>query len=299
MNITATYAANLNCTDLATMATCLRGKSARDLILQAGEDKNPFTSVVSWNPVVDGVELSNYPSYLFKTGQVNDVAFLGGTNTNEGNLFVWPFHETDMSVSEYKDFVSDLVSSYDPVSRLNATEFEEVFAIYPPIQGGDNRPMASAVLTDSAFRCPTQLTSQYYAKTHKRVFLYRFNHRSGSCTDVWSTLVPGVFHTEEIIYVFGTPGAELCLFSSDENALATRVQTLWTNLAKSLDPGTAPPDTAFPAYENATRKSLVLQTPKDVIEQNYFPTECAFWDRVHYRKFDPKPNVLEEPLLVI
>jgi len=95
-------------------------------------------------------------------------------------------------------------------------------------------------------------------------------------------ILPGVYHGSEITYVFGDPEFGACVLGVEEDALSLRMQVMWTNFAKNLDPMS--PKEAFPKYTNSTRLSMVLQTPTDTIESNYRDDYCNLWRDVVYSK---------------
>merc|ERR1712151_626731 len=94
---------------------------------------------------------------------------------------------------------------------------------------------------------------------HTDSFVYRFDHHSGCPGDLPEKLMPGAFHGSEIPYVFGHPTDAAgipCWLSSDEKALSTRMQTIWANFAKHLNP--TPGDSSeglsiFPRYNSSSR----------------------------------------------
>merc|ERR1712096_132200 len=114
-----------------------------------------------------------------------------GFNTNEGDLFVWPFYEKGMNASQYRQFVKELLNGHDPQMHLNATELAEVFARYPPQPQG-NQDLAAELATAVSFQCGTECTAQTYSGRNP-MFVYRFNHRP-ACQKFLESVLPGVFH---------------------------------------------------------------------------------------------------------
>merc|ERR1711871_937839 len=95
-------------------------------------------------------------------------------------------------------------------------------------------------------------------------------------------VLPGVFHGLEIPFVFGDDTLKL---TAEEKKLSERMQTLWTNFAKHMDP--TPGDrSAFPKYSNKKRESLVLQVPADEVEEDFRGDYCELWHQLVYRKFE-------------
>jgi len=281
--VTAGFAAKLQCEDTDSLRECLRGKNATDIISNAGELSNPFTAPM-WNPVIDGEDMPEHPVKRFHDGRTNRVPFMAGTNTDEGNLFVWPMYGKGMNESQYEEFLQDLFGDHDPVLKLSPSEMAEVISTYQSASTqSDRRPSAAAVATDSTFLCGTQAAAQAYGSTQD-MFLYRFNHRS-SCRVVFKLFginLPGVYHSSEMLYVWGDPLAENCVLGPEEHSLSLRMQRMWTDFAKNLTPNST--TESFPKYTNSSRLGLVLQTGKDAIETDYRGEYCKLWQNLEFNK---------------
>merc|ERR1712217_716815 len=219
---------------------------------------------------------------------------LAGSNTDEANLFVWPFYEKGMNESQFNDlFHGGLLVNYAPVQPLRGTEVSEVLAAYAGqrLVADDKRALASEMTTDVAFQCGTHVAGQSY--TTNDFWLYRFNHRS-ACQFWLKPLMPGVYHTSELQYVWRAQAKLACVFTPEEQALSDRMQEMWANFSKCLDPTCGAG--MFPKYRNSSRQALVLQTPKDTIESDYRGDKCALWDRLifnNYRGQSGGPSLAE------
>lgn len=290
-NVTATVAAAVGCTgNASSLRSCLRDVDAKTLLKNSGEGGNPFTTA-GWSPSVDLDDMPEYPFALYAKRQVNKVPVMAGFNTNEGNLFVWPFYPTGLyRESVYKSLIESFINSHDPTGFFNDTELAELFDLYPtPSALKDKRPVAGQLLTDGTFLCGTESTAWDFDVAD--FYLYRFNHRS-SCIP---GLLPGVFHGMEISYVFGNTFG--CNPTDEEKALSERMQTRWTNFAKNLNPSIEGED-AFPKYTSASKKGLVLQTLEDAIEEGYRSDFCKFWKRASYDKY-AHADARHEPVIVV
>jgi para-nitrobenzyl esterase len=282
--LTRSFASKLQCNITATLRECLRSKDVKDpawTIASIGSISNPLLAA-DWGPVVDGIDMPETPAKIFYEGRSHAVPFMAGSNSDEANLIVWPLHELGMSESQYKKFVHEIASDYrshNSAITLNARELEKVFAKYPATVK-HKRAMASSLGTDLCFLCATHLTAQSHS-SHADMFVYRFNHRS-SCQLPELLELPGVYHGSEITYVFGDPEFGACVLTPEETALSLRMQVMWTNFAKHLNPMS--PKEAFPKYTNSTRLSMVLQTPADAVEVSYRDDYCDLWQDVVYGK---------------
>ena len=141
--------------------------------------------------MVDGTNIPELPLTAWRDGKFKQNSeILLGTNSNEANLFVWPFQEKSMSAAEYANFVQEVVNGHDAATSLNASQIAQVFDQYKPSTTQDNRPMASALLTDLTFLCGTR----FAASVQHSSYVYRFDHRS-KCLDFLKPLVPGGWRT--------------------------------------------------------------------------------------------------------
>jgi len=295
-DVTSSLAAKLGCTEPGALKACLRKLPQKWLIgnqtCPPGDETcnitNPFdfpTAHPPWQPVVDGSDMPRYPFSLIKDKQTNAVPMLAGSNTNESNLFVWPFYEKGMNNSQFeKYFEKGVLANYaQPSSPLKDSEKAEVLAIYTndklQLDGDDKRVLASQIATDVSFQCGTHVSGQEHVNDF---WLYRFNHRS-ACQFWLDKLMPGVYHTAELQYIFDARAKLACILTPHEQALSDRMQAMWANFAKCLDPTCG--GSSWPKFTNSTRKALVLQTPADVIEEDYASNRCALWDQLIYERY--------------
>merc|ERR1711924_144185 len=72
--------------------------------------------------------------------------------------------------------------------------------------------------------------------------------------------------TQQNSYVWDAQAKLGCIMTPSEQKLSERMQTMWANFAKCLDPTCG--GGSWPKYANSTRKALVLQTPADEIEED-------------------------------
>jgi len=282
--LTRNFASKLQCNDTASLRDCLRTKDINVAWQTAsvGKASNPLLAD-DWGPVVDGVDMPDTPAKLFYDGKSHSVPFMAGSNTNEANLIVWPLYELGMNESQFRGFaetIADDYRSHNSAITLDPAEMAKVYEKYTPSAGKGNRPLASDLGTDLCFLCATHLAAQSHA-SHSDMFVYRFNHRS-TCQLPDVPLVPGIYHGSEITYVFGDPEFAACVYTPEEVALSLRMQAMWTNFAKNMDPRSI--KEAFPKYTNTTRLNMVLQTPTDAIESEYRDNYCNLWRDVVYSK---------------
>jgi carboxylesterase type B len=180
----------LGCKDFA----CARGKSADEIVAAADDVKvfpNPFKtpldSFLTWAPVIDGRIVKGQTAALFRRGDADKrVSVLMGTNTNEGNLFVYSALKKPMKTLLYKLALVFLFKFRS--SRIKR--------LYPPARRRDeetdgNRKAASQLVTDLLFLCPQRAVARELAKAGSTVRTYRFDHSVEYTPSPWGTSESG------------------------------------------------------------------------------------------------------------
>jgi len=280
-NVTVAFAAKAGCTDASTLRGCLRTKTTKELIDNAGEVSNPFATAGWWPSVTGGEEMPQYPHTLFKQGKTNSVAMLVGTNSDEGNLFVWPLHPLGMNETQYERSVKQMFNGRDPVAKLTDDEYDQLFDLYAGTakDAEDKRPLAGQLMTDGSFVCANYAAMQ---KSANRAWVYRFDHRMG-CNFILPEL-PGVVHGAELPLIWGAEAKMACIWTFPELALSKRMRRMWASFATHLDPTAG--EGGWPLYTDASRKALVLQTKTDAVEEDNRGQVCKFWEDTLFSKFD-------------
>ena len=90
-------------------------------------------------------------------------------------------------------------------------------------------------------------------------------------------MLPGVYHTLEIPFVFETPVATACVFSPTEVLLSLEMSRAWTTFAR----GAAEPATGWPPYGRSGEANIrILRTVEQggsTTESRYNYAQCQFW----------------------
>jgi carboxylesterase type B len=261
----------------ASTLECMRTKTSMDLISHNyGHRKNatgnPFLDG-AWAPTVDGVDLPESALQMFVEGRSAHVPLLAGTNSDEGNAFVYPWYPKGMNQKEFQRFtqLAAGTNGFDFASFQD--RLVESYGVHR-----DNRPEAAQLLGDATFVCGTRFASLAHSG-HTHTYLYRFDHRL-NCSRLGFSGLPGVFHAAELPLVFGTRAKFLCPSRPKESRLQERMQTMWTNFAKNLHPSTSIKGEEIPRYHAHDQKSLVLHLEKDNVEQFYRQDRCNVWKPV-------------------
>lgn len=220
------FAQQAQCTTLA----CLRGLSVEQITaVPAAPDVDFGLGVAS--PTVDGWVLPESPEVALAARRVNPVAaFVGGINRDEATLFT--IGHTITTEAQLRAAIATMLPHH----------VDDVLGLYPPMSTAypTYKSVYDAATTDALFTCPTKAQVAGLAAAGVPSWLYRFEKE----TALGTASGLGVFHGSELPFVFGN-----VVIAPASRLLSAQMQTWWTNVAKSADPGT--PWTGYvPANDN-------------------------------------------------
>jgi para-nitrobenzyl esterase len=249
---------------------CLRSKNFTE-IQDAGHDSDPHDDpggvhLISWSPVVDGIELPDSPRVLLQKGKVNRVPVLLGSNHDEGTEFVKPKGDK-MTLAVYKKFVN---------TTFGPTLAPAVLEHYPA--SNYKSPWLAGVdaLGDQAMSCPARETARLLSDAKVPVYLYFFVHELNWLKiDSKEGKALGVFHGSELIFVFDKT---FVLLGKGEKALAQSFGEWWTSFATSGVPASKTSGATWPAYTRANDLHLTIDVGVGTKASNGLKkTVCDFW----------------------
>ena len=163
---------------------------------------------------IDGLDMPKQPGLMLNDSRSSSVPFLAGFNTDEATVFVYPNFPLKMNDTQFSTFVHESMNKdpqYDPAHAVSKSIIDQILTKYPLKPSMDNRIVASNLLSESSFQCGTVIPAVTYA-TRAKMYLYRFNHRTSFTR---SDPTPGVFHSLDLPYVFGTPGSYKAKFTEE------------------------------------------------------------------------------------
>jgi len=210
----------------------------------------------------------------------SDVPLLMGTNTNEGQTFIY-----DAITFALPGFVV-------PIAYLGLFDFNESAATLvnkqPRYSGdafADGRDPVSNVATDYWFRCASEkFVNGAYGAGQRQVFAYRFDTVYHNCSLYPSFGLPAicgvaVCHASELPFVFSELPS-FASFNAQELTLSSMMVRYWTRFAKTGDPNGGN-DPVCPAWSPTTRTTLVLNdTLLPGLTTESTNDMCGFWDSV-------------------
>ncbi len=191
-------------------------------------------------PERDGDFLSEDPYSRFD-GFNAGIDMLIGSNADETNFWI-----DAMGGEEHFDMATQLWHRYiamslDSTQRENASRFLEVVPKDKPW------PVAE-LLNDLMFRAPAIEMAQRHAASGGKTYMYYWNK---SLRDS----IYGACHGTEVSYVLNT-GRQIKNGDNHNPALASEVQQMWVNFAKTGNPSTA--QHYWPVYEPTQRATMIL-----------------------------------------
>src|SRR5579883_367977 len=232
--------------DAGTVRDCLRSKSAEQ-VLEALPLRTEliFGAGVSWNPIVDGVDVPMQIQAAFKAGATAHVPLLVGANSDEGTLFFSKVFGA--MIPDDASFRSTLSALYTPA------QVDSILMNYSSSKDGSAQQAAIHFLGDAVV-CDAKRVARLQTMNSDRAYLYYFTHP-------FAWIVPnlGAFHSAELPFVFDNPYTFIGL-KPDEVPLSQAMQGYWTRFAASAEPNANAGSgaIAWPVYSVATDPYLQL-----------------------------------------
>ncbi|MBV8732999.1 MAG: carboxylesterase family protein [Acidobacteriia bacterium] len=261
--------AALGCTDTQTAASCLRGKSAADLLAAAGHLSMAGEPGFMPSPNFGNSLLPLQAKDALTSGQWNSSDILIGSNHDEASTFVGGnlngkvnFPITDQ---EYQALVNALYGSFAP----------SVFNEYPLSTYSDPFLAYADEIGDySALGCAVTPLSQMFAAV-TRTFRYELEDplapvQGGNPTD--RTL--GSYHGAELLYLFTFSNVTK---TAAQQQMSGEMQQYWANFAKTGDPN-GNELALWPTYDASANQLLSLKPDGNTVIDNFdVEHHCAFW----------------------
>ena len=231
------------------------------------------TSLMPWQPVVDGAVLPAPPLGRIEAGSARDVDVLVGTNTQDWRLWLvvsgaLPGITDDVLLGDVLSHGHQCLRAYglDPEHALDAYRKR-----YPEAIPGD---LLAAVQTDWWMRLPAIRLADAHADSNAgcgslaATYMYEF---------AWAAPGLGAVHALEVPFVFDTARSDAPLFGpllgpDPPQDLARTMHSAWVAFASTGDPGWA-------AYDTDHRATRLFATSCSLVEDPR-AWERALWDGV-------------------
>lgn len=247
------FAAQLGCTDPATVLGCLRATPV-ERVLDMGGQVDVLTSP-RWAPVTGSLTLPRPPGEAIAEGAADRIPVIVGTVRDEGRAFTVNFDPgRELTVERFTQIVREQMPD-----RADA-----VLAAYPP-GAVPPRERLAQVITDRFFACPTARSADLFTRAGSRVYGYEFD--VPGLTPVIAGVNPGATHAAELPYLFptGSSGSSGSSTSSgpagfaagpsagpsltpDQRDLSAAMIDYWTRFAAAGDPNAASSTGPLPTW---------------------------------------------------
>ncbi|XP_066292865.1 uncharacterized protein [Branchiostoma lanceolatum] len=276
--------------DTATIATCLKEKSAEKL-LEAFE----ATGVPYLVPVVDGTFLTTDPMDLMEKGDINTADYLLGVNNHEmGWLGLTQFIQGDPRVGiTQEEFVNLVRSGTSMVFQGNPNLDKIVDTIVAEYRDPTTPDDPLAIINqyshlngDALFIGPTMLAAEKHADAGARVFLYENQYRPSIHPNRPDWV--GSDHGDDLFIIFGFAFLEGVnqTYSKEDEEFTLIMMAYWANFARTGDPSDStggPTDSpslpTWPQYtpDNPVYMKLDVVPTTDV---DLKPDKVKLWNEV-------------------
>ena len=279
---------------LPTDIKCLKSRPANEVIQKGNEAANmiidpdvPLQLFEPWNPTIDGKIVPADPLPAFLAGKYQRKPMIIGTTSEEGVLYIYGiWGEQPQFVEVYaflllvlkdRNVTRDVIESYD----INLAE--------------DLREPLSAGCTDYIFGCSSRNATRLVHLGGVPVYHYIFDH-AFSFEDGWGP-APNpcrgrVCHGGDLPFVFHTAPLGGFQYKPTELRLTNSMVSYFGNFAHTGDPNNIKwsdkPRRVYehwPAYTQTTDwPSMILKTPKNVVQHRYREEKCNMWDQIGYEE---------------
>jgi para-nitrobenzyl esterase len=251
----------LSCDDNSGLLDCLQDKTVAELY----EDL-PSGSYSAFVPSVGGDFLPDQPRVAFDAGEIADVSFLLGSNSEEASLYYDSYPDVTTE-DDYHILIEEL---------FPGIPLKELCEAYPHDRFEDaEEPYQLALaytLGDGHVVCSTLDTAIRARDAGQSVYLYNFG---GLYPDDGGDAE----HGAELPFIFGTIASP----DDDELDLSNQIQSYWTQFVRDGDPNYDDWPTWAPYTE---AKPLRLDLSSDItVLKNFRDAECTLWRNYYDSEF--------------
>ncbi len=271
-NQSLAFAEAAGCAGVDGQLECLGGKSASDLLIPAPSDGAtedlPGGSVYAggtprWRfaPTVDGSFLVEQPRASFDSGDIAEVPYILGSNSDEGTLF----HISAPPVETEQEYL-------DALDRRFGANAGAIAAVYPADQYPTPNDALVRVTGDAFLVCGTLDSAKRAAAAGSPVYMYNFARE---------VPIPGLgaTHGGEIAYVFDSAADP----PADDQTVSGHMRGYWSRFAATGDPNGGGAAT-WPSFETRTDRRINIDVEVSPLE-NFRQAECELWTSLHDAEF--------------
>jgi para-nitrobenzyl esterase len=278
------FAEAMGCADATDIAACLRAVPVANLLMEApvdgaqdgapgGDFYEGGTARWQFAPIVDGLFLPDQPRQLFDDGEVADVPYILGSNSDEGTLF----HVQQTAVENEQEYLAALER------RFGETVAAQVAAEYPSSAFDSPQDALERVTGDAGLVCTTRDTAKRASAAGLEVFMYNFSRPIP--IPLLQALNLRATHGAEIAYVFGSLDSLVPQQADEEDlVLSETMRRYWGRFASNGDPNGGD-DLAWPMFSSNSDVRLNFDISLSTIE-DFRSDLCAFWESLYDDEFE-------------
>ncbi|KAH0585508.1 hypothetical protein H2248_008744 [Termitomyces sp. 'cryptogamus'] len=246
---------NTGCTAGPDAIACLQAVPFETLLSISNSMIRSVLNDQLWQPSIGppGSFAPTRASELIKAGQFrHDVAYLAGTNLNEGTIFsdsLLPMHPntTAASNTDFETFIRALLIDPSTVTQPTFDRLEELFPTtiqVPFATGNELFDRGEQWYTDEMFVAPRRLFFEHAAPL-QNVFAYHFTEFVPG-----NDITFGVSHASELPLIFRLPSGEAAI----EDDFSNTMLDMWLSFVNDMNPGDN-----WPKYTLQNRSVLQLK----------------------------------------
>jgi para-nitrobenzyl esterase len=281
----------------AQTAQCLRSLTPDSLVAVQPPSANNLTPGVGiLFPIIDGTLLTQTLDAAFKSGSINSVPLINGTNHDEWRLFIpfaYDFFGNPLTDAAYPNAVLAFLSSYNPGITASDPLVQAALGTYPlsayptPLAYTDASPSLGlgALATDDLFACPALSADRELVKDLPAIYTYEFNETGSPLPGFSGLSFPiGASHLADVPYMLDlSPIGLQPSFTADEQTLSNTMIHYWAQFAATGNPNFAGAPN-WPAYvgRKGSFQSLIAPTPTTETDASFDNDhKCSsFWNEV-------------------
>ncbi len=279
------FADKLGCPAGPAQMNCLRSKPAGDLLrAQPMMDFADLSSLLAFNPYIDGVIVPAPPKELIRSGAFHRMPVMMGSNKDEARLFVAMANDIAQGAPLTEAAFAALVKS------LAGSDFAAsiMTSFYSSKRQGSPNLAASALITDVMYACDAQRTARMLSgKTP--TYAYEFQHQDVPPLYPDPFMAWGAYHGAELPVLFmsriqtSPPSPDpRDAFNSAQRRLAAQMAGYWGRFAATGDPngGDGVRWPRFDALSVPTQQLTTTAITTDYLGGVYGRHQCLLWDTV-------------------
>jgi len=229
-------------------------------------------------PYIDGVDIKDQPSALYKTGEwsADKDVIIGHTNGENTVIELLPYPVGKKQATEW--------AMYAFGGTVGSTVMDTYETIYPDLNSAE---LLGDAMSDYWFNCYIRSIARDMENTGTgNIYFYEFSQPS-SAKNVNTGEGLGArgkaIHAAELEYLFGVPytGLTSFTFSGDDEFLSKLMMEVWGNYASIGVPTSQHLPNGWPKYTpdlDSKWPSLNIASKDLSIKKNIYDDVCSFWD---------------------